>query len=56
VDGNPPVKVADKLVALPTVIGEDAEVVIVTLCLLTASGSQLLVAGAYVVSPPYEAE
>jgi hypothetical protein len=52
VDGNPPVRVAETVVDPPTVIGEVAAVVIVGVCLLTVTVTQLPVATLLLVSPP----
>ncbi len=52
VDGNPPTRVADRVVALPTVIGEVAAVVSeVMLVLLTVTFAQVPVKALLFTSP-----
>jgi hypothetical protein len=52
VDGNPPDKVADRLVGEPVAMGDVAAVVMVGVCLFTVTLAQVPVAALLLVSPP----
>jgi hypothetical protein len=57
VDGNPPVRVAETVVEVPTVMGEVATAVVseVMLVGLTVTLAQVPVNGLLLMSPPYDA-